>query len=317
MYSLNLHDLIKNAGLEIIYRPEGLEKINISGIEINRPGLQMTGFYKHFVQSRIQVLGEQEKEYLLSLPEDLRSERIETLFKYPIPAFIIANNIYAFPDIKSLAEKHGVLLLKTKLPTTKFISKLIVYLEDVLAPKTTMHGVLLEVFGMGVLIMGKSGVGKSETALELIKRGHRLVADDAVEIKRIDDMLRGTSPAIIRHFMEIRGIGILDIKRLYGVGAVKTWEILDLVVELEHWDQHKEYDRVGMDENTKDILGINVPRVTVPVQPGRNLAMIVEVAARNTRQKQFGYNAAAELDKKLKEELQKRKESLKQVRWIE
>lgn len=317
MYSLNLHELLKNVNLEIIYRPEGLEKINISGIEINRPGLQMTGFYKHFVQSRIQVLGEQEKEYLLSLPEELRSERIETLFKYPIPAFIIANNIYAFPDIKSLAEKHGVLLLKTALPTTKFISKLIVYLEDVLAPKTTMHGVLLEVFGMGVMIMGKSGVGKSETALELIKRGHRLVADDAVEIKRIDDMLRGTSPAIIRHFMEIRGIGILDIKRLYGVGAVKTWEMLDLVVELEHWDEHKEYDRVGIDENTKDILGINVPRVTVPVQPGRNLAMIVEVAARNTRQKQFGYNAAAELDKKLKEELKKRKESLKQVRWTE
>lgn len=315
MYSLNLHDLIKNVCLEIIYMPKDLEKITISGIEINRPGLQMTGFYKHFVPGRIQVLGEQEKEYLLSLDEDLRKERIETLFKQPIPAFIIANNIYAFPDIKSLAEKHGVLLLKTKLPTTKFISKLIGYLEDVLAPKTTMHGVLLEVFGLGVLLTGKSGVGKSETALELIKRGHRLVADDAVEVKKLEDMLRGTSPAIIRHFMEIRGIGILDIKRLYGVGAVKTWEMLDLVVELEHWDEQKEYDRVGIDENTINILGINIPKVTVPVQPGRNLAMIVEVAARNTRQKQFGYNAAAELDKKIKEEMKKRKETLKEVRW--
>lgn len=311
MKKLKIHDLLKNTDLEIIYRPEGLEEISVSGIEINRPGLQMTGFYKHFVPGRIQVLGEQEKEYLLSLDEVIRRERIERLFEYPIPAFIIANNIFAFPDIKSLAEKHDVLLLKSKLETTKFISKLLGYMEEVLAPKITLHGVLLEVFGMGVLMTGKSGVGKSETALELIKRGHRLVADDAVEIKRIEEMLRGTSPAVIRHFMELRGIGILDIKRLYGVGAVKNWEFLDLVVELEHWDEQKEYDRVGMDEKTMDILGMKIPRVTVPVQPGRNLAMIVEVAARNARQKQFGYNAALELDKKLKDELKRKKEALK------
>lgn len=311
MYSLKLHELIENVNLEIIYRPENVENITISGIEVNRPGLQLTGFFKNFVPGRIQVLGEQEKEYLLSLEPDLRNQRLEELFKYRISAFVIANKIYAFPAIRSLAEKHNVVLLKTELPTTKFISKLIGYLEDVLAPTTTMHGVLLEVFGMGVLIMGKSGVGKSETALELIKRGHRLIADDAVEIKHIEDMLRGTSPALIRHFMEIRGLGILDIERLYGVGAVKTWEVLDLVVELEHWDEHKEYDRVGIDEKTIEILGVKVPKVTVPVQPGRNLAMIVEVAARNTRQKQFGYNAAEELDKKIREELKKRKEALK------
>ncbi len=309
MYNVDLYDLIKETGLEIIYRPVDVEKVRVSGIEINRPGLQLTGFYKNFYPGRIQVLGEQEKEYLLSLPDDLRYERIETLFKYPIPAFIIANNIFSFPEISELARKHDVLVLKTELPTSKFISKIIGYLENVLAPSTVMHGVLLEIFGMGVIVTGKSGIGKSEVALELIKRGHRLVADDAVEIKKIDEMLRGTSPALIKHFMEIRGIGIIDITMLYGVGAVKTWEMIDLLVELEDWNEEKEYDRLGIDENTVDILGIETPRVTVPVRPGRNLAMIVEVAARNTRMKQFGHNAAQELDNKLREEIEKRKKT--------
>lgn len=311
MYSVDLYDLIKGVGLTILYRPTNVEKINVSGIEINRPGLQLTGFYKNFFPGRIQVLGEQEKEYLLSLDKEIRYRRIEALFKYPIPAFVIANGIVAFPELEELATRHDVLLMKTEVPTTKFISNIIGYLEDVLAPSTVMHGVLVEIFGMGVIIMGKSGIGKSEIALELIKRGHRLVADDAVEIKRIENMLRGTSPALIKHFMEIRGLGIIDITRLYGVGAVKTWEAVDLVVELEDWDEQKEYDRIGLDGEVMDILGMEIPRITIPVRPGRNLAMIVEVAARNTRQKQFGHNAAEELDKKLREEIEKRKNTYK------
>lgn len=309
MYNVDLYDLIKETGLKVVYRPIDVEKIRVTGIEINRPGLQLTGFYKNFTPGRIQVLGEQEKEYLLSLEDNLRYERIETLFRCPIPAFIIANNIFSFPEISDLAKKHEVLVLKTELPTSKFISKLIGYLENVLAPSTVMHGVLLEIFGMGVIITGKSGIGKSEIALELIKRGHRLVADDAVEIKKIDEMLRGTSPALIKHFMEIRGIGIIDITMLYGVGAVKTWEMIDLLVELEDWNDQKEYDRLGIDENKINILGIDIPKVTMPVRPGRNLAMIVEVAARNTRMKQFGHNAAEELDNKLREEIESRKKT--------
>lgn len=309
MYNVDLYDLIKEIDIKIIYRPVDVEKLTVSGIEINRPGLQLTGFYQDFFSSRIQVLGEQEKRYLLSLDEKTRYERLDRLFSYPIPAFVIANNIYSFPEITELAKKHEVLLLKTELPTSKFISRIIGYLEDVLAPSTIMHGVLVEIFGMGVIITGKSGIGKSEVALELIKRGHRLVADDAIEIKKIDDMLRGTSPAIIKHFMEIRGIGIIDITMLYGVGAVKTWEMIDLLVELEDWDPDKEYDRLGIDDQFVDILGIKTPRVVMPVKPGRNLALIVEVAARNTRMKQFGHNAAEELDKKLREEIELRKQT--------
>lgn len=309
MYSVDLYDLINEIDLEIVYRPTDVEKIAVSGIEINRPGLQLTGFYQDFFPSRIQVLGEQEKEYLLSLDQKTRYERLDRLFSSSIPAFIIANNIYSFPEITELAMKHEVLVLKTELPTSRFISKIIGYLEDVLAPSTTMHGVLLEVFGMGVIITGKSGIGKSEVALELIKLGHRLVADDAVEIKKIDDMLRGTSPALIKHFMEIRGIGIIDVTMLYGVGAVKTWEMIDLMVELEDWDEDKEYDRLGIEEQTIDILGIQTPKVTIPVRPGRHLAMIVEVAARNTRMKQFGHNAAEELDRKLREDIELRKKT--------
>lgn len=310
MQSIPIHELMKHMNLEIIYRPEGVEKVSISGIELNRPGLQLTGFLDYFIYERIQVMGNQEKEYLLSLDKETRRNRLEKFFQYPIPATVVTGKLDIFPEIVELAKLYERLIFRTDLPTTKFISKLMAYLEDVLAPRITIHGVLVEVFGMGVLIMGKSGVGKSETALELIKRGHRLVADDAVEITNTEEMLKGTSPALIRHFMEIRGIGILDIKRLYGVGAVKTWEAIDLVVELEHWDQQKEYDRVGFDESYMDILGIKIPKITVPVQPGRNLAMIVEVAARNARQKQFGYNAAVELDRKLREELEKRKKML-------
>ena len=232
MKSISIDKLIENMKLDTVYMPDKIKKIKVSGSEASRPGLQLTGFFKIFAHEKIQVIGLQEIEYMLSLDYDLRLERLRKIFEYPIPAMVMTGNYDIFPEIIELAKEYERPLLKTELSATKFISKLVAYLDDVLAPKITMHGVLVEVFGMGTLIIGKSGVGKSETALELLKRGHRLVADDAVEITRVDEMLKGTSPELIRHFMEIRGIGILDIKRLYGLGAVKKWEAIDLAVEL-------------------------------------------------------------------------------------
>ncbi len=311
MRSITIEKFIKDLKLEVIYMTE-TQNIHIETSDVNRPGLQLTGFFENFGYERIQLMGNVEWNYFSKLDDKTKQERINEVFKYPIPAFIISRSLDVFPQIIEAAKKYNRTVLRTDVPTTKLISKIRNYLDDVLAPQMTMHGVLVEVYGMGILLVGKSGVGKSETALELIKRGHRLVADDSVIIKKIDEeMLQGTSPELIRHFMEIRGIGILDIERLYGVGAVKRWEAIDLVIELELWDEKKEYDRVGLDEEYIEILGSKVRKVTIPVKPGRNLAMIVEVAARNTRQKQFGYNAAEELDKKLKNELERKKKG-----WI-
>lgn len=314
MKAIPISELTKNMKLETVYMPPNMKNIKVARSEASRPGLQLSGFFKVFGHERLQVIGNQEIAYMHSLDPEVRENRLRKIFEYSIPAMIITGGNYIPPEILALSKEFDRPLFKTELPSTKFISKLLAYLDDILAPKTTIHGVLVEVFGMGTLLIGKSGIGKSETALELLKRGHRLVADDAVEITRVDEMLKGTSPELIRHFMEIRGIGILDIKRLYGLGAVKTWEAIDLAVDLEQWDRQKEYDRVGIDENYIDILGVKIPKVTVPVKPGRNLAMIVEVAARNNRQKQFGYNAAIELDNKLKKELNRKKKELEEQR---
>lgn len=314
MKAIPISELTENMKLETAYMPSNMKNIKVARSEASRPGLQLTGFFKAFSHERLQVIGNLEMEYMNSLGPELRESRLRKIFEYPIPAMIITGGHSIFPEILALAKEFDRPLFKTELPATKFISKLLAYLDDILAPKTTIHGVLVEVFGMGILLIGKSGVGKSETALELLKRGHRLVADDAVEITRVDEMLKGTSPELIRHFMEIRGIGILDIKRLYGLAAVKKWEAIDLIVDLEQWDRQKEYDRVGIDENYIEILGVKIPKVTVAVKPGRNLAMIVEVAAINNRQKQFGYNAAIELDKRLNEELDRKKKELKEKR---
>ncbi len=314
MKVIPISELTKNMKLEMAYMPISVKNIKVGRSEASRPGLQLTGFFKVFAHERLQVIGNQEIEYINSLEPELREDRLRKIFEYPIPAMIITGGNSILPEILALSKEFDRPLFKTELSSTKFISKLLAYLDDILAPKTTIHGVLVEVFGMGTLLIGKSGVGKSETALELLKRGHRLVADDAVEITRVDDMLKGTSPELIRHFMEIRGIGILDIKGLYGLSAVKKCEAIELAVDLDQWDRQKEYDRVGMDENYIDILGVKIPKVTVPVKPGRNLAMIVEVAVINNRQKQFGYNAAIELDKKLKQELNKKKKELEEQR---
>lgn len=304
---ITLDKIIKDLDVEVMYRAKGVEHVKINASEVNRPGLQLTGHFKNFAHERIQIIGTIEWHYTNNLPEDIRYSRLEEMFSCNIPVLIISRNLSIFPEIMEFANKYNITILRTKLSTTKFINVLINYLDNVLAPEVTVHGVLVEVYGMGILLMGKSGVGKSETALELIKRGHRLVADDSVGIKMIEGGLRGQAPNLIRYFMEIRGVGILNVERLYGVGAIKDNEFIDLVIELELWDESKEYDRVGLDDEYMEILGMEVPRLVIPVRSGRNLAMIIEVAARNTRQKNLGYNAAKELDNMLQTKIEKRK----------
>lgn len=302
-----LDKLIEDLGLEVIYKATDSGSIKIYSTEINRPGLPIVGYFEKFVPERLQVIGSSEWHYYDELPDTLRYDSIDKFFAYPIPALIFSRNLEIFPEIMELAKKYNRTILRVDLPTSNLINNLINHINFSIAPSTTMHGVLLEVYGIGVLITGKSGVGKSETALELLMRGHRLVSDDTVEIKRMDEQLRGESPALTRHFMEIRGIGILDIERLYGVGAVKQYEFIDLIVELEIWDENRFYDRIGLDEETIEILDVKIPRVTVPLRPGRNIAMIVEVAARNNRQKRLGYNAAQVLNERIMKEIEKRK----------
>lgn len=311
MNYITLDKLVEDLKLEILYKSNDMEEVKIYSSDVNRPGLQLAGYFDKFAYERLQIIGNVEWHYCNSLEENIRYERLERIFSYPFPAIVVSRDFPVFSEMLKLATKYNRTILRTELSTTKFINTLINHLDYILAPETTVHGVLIEVYGMGILLMGKSGVGKSETALELVKRGHRLVADDAVEIKRVEEGLRGEAPDLIRHFMEIRGIGILDIERLYGVGAVKKNEFIDLVMELEFWDESKEYDRVGLDEDFMKLLGIKVPKLIIPVRPGRNLAMIVEVAARNTRQKKLGYNAAVELNNKIKEQIRQRRDKSK------
>lgn len=303
MKSLTIDRLIKDMKLQIIYKPEKIDTEIIKS-DINRPGLQLAGYFDHFVYDRLQIIGKVESSYLETLDKETREYRLDRFFSAPIPALIVSRKMEVDPYMIECAKKYKRPILTTEMPTTKFISKIIGYIDDMLAPSTTIHGVLVDVYGIGILIVGKSGVGKSETALELIKRGHRLVADDAVEIIREEEgKLKGMAPELIRHFLEIRGLGILDIKRLYGIGAVRAFKTIELVIELEYWDEEKSYDRVGLDEDFTEILNTKLPKIVIPVKPGRNLAMIMEVAAKNHRQKQMGYNAAVELNNKLMKQM--------------
>jgi len=310
MKYITLDKLIKDLNLEVVYKATDISTVKIYSTEISRPGLPIVGYFEKFAPERLQIIGSSEWHYYNELPDTLRYDSIDKFFAYPIPALIFSRGLEVFPEIIELAKKHNRTILRVDKPTSKFILDLINHINFVIAPSTTVHGVLIEVYGIGVLITGKSGVGKSEAALELLMRGHRLVSDDTVEIKKVEEQLRGESPDLTRHFMEIRGIGILDIERLYGVGAVKQYEFIDLIVELELWDENKVYDRIGLDEVTVEILDVLVPKVTVPLRPGRNIAMIVEVAARNNRQKRLGYNAAQVLNERIMKEIEKRKNSL-------
>ncbi len=301
-FTVELSKIIDEFKLEEVYTPH--RDIMIETTDIIRPGLQFVGFFDYFDPKRIQILGMVENTYLKEMTPEKRYESIDVLFSKKIPAMIVTRNAEICPEIIELAKKHEINILRTALGTSSFMSALIAFLNIELAPRITRHGVLVEVYGEGVLILGESGVGKSETAVELMKRGHRLVADDAVEIKRVSSKtLVGSSPEIIRHFIEIRGIGIIDVKKIFGMGAVKDTEKIDLVVQLEAWQTGKQYDRLGLVDKHIEILGINVPSLTVPVKPGRNLAIIFEIAAMNNRQRRMGYNAAEELNNRLLEQM--------------
>ena len=295
-FTVSLQKIIDEYQLEVIHTHKNPEEILIGENDVNRPGLQLMGFYEYFNPERIQIIGKMEFAYLSTIDEKTRRERLQLLFAQRLPALIITRELPYFAEMLELAKEYEVPLLRSKESTSNFTSGLIAFLNLNLAPRVTRHGVLIEIYGEGVFITGESGVGKSETAIELVKRGHRLVADDAVEIRKVSNIsLVGSSPDNIRHFLELRGIGIINARRLFGIGAVKMTEKLDLVVELEQWNSEKVYDRMGVDTEYVSLLGVKIPSLTIPVKPGRNLAVILEVAAMNNRQKKMGYNAAAEL----------------------
>ncbi len=299
-YGVCLGDLIQEFNFEVIHGPEGFEKIEITKDDVSRPGLQLAGFFDFFDPNRLQVMGKVETTYVESFEPEERAEIFDRLFSSGIPAMIVSRNIDIFPECLESAKKYNVPILRTNEFTSTIINAIVASLKVSLAPRITLHGVLIEIYGEGVLLLGDSGVGKSETAIELVKRGHRLIADDAVEIKRVSDKtLVGTSPDVIRYFIELRGIGIVDVRRIFGVGSVKLTEKIEMVINLENWEEGKQYDRLGLDGQTTSILDIRVPSLTIPVKPGRNLAVIIEVAAMNNRYKKMGYNAAKELQERM------------------
>ena len=294
--TVSLKKIIEDFSLEALYEPEDYGNISISVPDVIRPGLQLAGYYEHFNPDRIQVIGNMEMAYLTKLSAETRRKRLDTLFSKGIPCMILARGHEPYPELLKIAKKKDIPLLRTPLTTSDFMSSLVKHLNVELAPRLSVHGVLVEVNGEGVLILGDSGVGKSETALEIVKRGHRLIADDQVEIRRVSETtLLGRAPEIIRHLIEIRGIGIIDVKELFGVSSVKIQENINFIINLELWDEKKTYDRLGINEETTDLLGISIPSITIPVGPGRNLAIIVEAAAINFRVKKMGYNAAKKL----------------------
>ncbi|MBR6616698.1 MAG: HPr(Ser) kinase/phosphatase [Oscillospiraceae bacterium] len=299
-FTVALSKIIDEFKLEVIHMPSEAAEILIDENDVTRPGLQLMGFYEYFNPERIQIIGKMEFAYLSTIDEKTRYERLEKLISQKLPALVITRELPYFDEMLELAKKYEMPLLRSKESTSNFMSGLIAFLNLNLAPRITRHGVLIEIYGEGVFITGESGVGKSETAIELVKRGHRLVADDAVEIRKVSNIsLVGSSPENIRHFLELRGIGIINARRLFGMGAVKMTEKIDLVVEMELWNPEKIYDRMGMDIQYVSLLGVKVPSLTIPVKPGRNLAVILEVAAMNNRQKKMGYNAAMELMNRL------------------
>lgn len=299
-YTISLSEIISEFSLETLNMPSDPEKIQIATTEVNRPGLHMAGYFEFFDEKRIQIIGKSEESFLLRFTPEKAEKRLREFFSHKPSAVVICRNMQVDEVYAKTAAEYGVPLLRTAETTSDFTSALIAFLNLSLAPRVTRHGVLVEVYGEGILLLGESGVGKSETAIELIKRGHRLIADDAVEIRRVSNKsLVGTAPDNIRHFIELRGIGIINASRIFGAGAVKLTEKIDLIINLEIWDVNKVYDRMGLDNQTTEILGLEIPSLTIPVKPGRNLAVIIEVAAMNSRQKKLGYNAAKDLLKRL------------------
>lgn len=299
-FYVTLDNFAQKLHLEAIYVPAAMTEIKITSKEVNRPGLLLSGYTDLFDPTRIQVIGRMENSYLNSLPHEEKMAKLKTLFSNSIPAVIVTSSILISSEVVELARKNSVPLLRTSETTSTFMASAISFLNVELAQRITRHGVLVEVYGEGVLIVGDSGVGKSETALELVKRGHRLIADDAVEIRKVSNhTLVGQSPENIRHFIELRGVGIINIARAFGSGAVKQTQGIDMVIQLENWETGKTYSTTGLQEEYMDILGISIVKSVVPVRPGRNLSIIIETAAIANRQKKMGYNAARELLSKL------------------
>ncbi len=303
-----LAEMKEELKLKLIEGKAGLKK-KITDPDINRPGLALTGHFKYFAHRRIQVLGKREILYLNELSVKTREERIKKFYAYPkIPCFIISRAIKVLPELKAFSHQAGVPLLRTSMATALFISRLTIYLKSKLAREISLHGTLLDVYAVGILILGESGIGKSEIALELVKRGHRLIADDVVMVRRVvENVLVGRCAKLIKYCMEIRGLGIIDVKELFGAGAIKNEEKIELVIKLEEWKEGKDYDRLGLEESTYTILEVKVPQITIPVKPGRNLAVIIEVAAMNKRLRRMGYHPAKEIEERLQKDLNKRR----------
>ncbi len=309
MASLRLVQIIEKQKLENLTPEIDISKIKITQPDINRPALQLAGYFEHFEATRLQIIGFVEYSYMASLEPGRKREVFETLLKHNIPAIVFCRELKPDPLFMEIAIENKIPLLMTKKATSAFMAEIIRWMNVKLAPMISVHGVLVDVFGEGVLITGESGIGKSEAALELIKRGHRLVTDDVVEIRKVsDDTLIGTAPDITKHFIELRGIGIIDVKTLFGVSSVKDTQNIDLVIRLEDWDKDKEYDRLGLEEEYTEYLGNKIVCHNIPIRPGRNLAVICESAAVNHRQKKMGYNAAQELYQRVQNSLAKRRE---------
>lgn len=301
---VTLDKIIRSEHLSILYLPESAGENGslrrVETTEVNRPGLPLMGFYDHFDAARIQILGNVEMSFLSEKTSAERKEIFDSLFFRNIPAIVLTRNHPAPEELISSAAEYGIPVLGSSRPTSRFMSSLINFLNLELAPCITRHGVLVSVYGEGILILGESGVGKSETAMELLKRGHRLIADDAVELRAVSDLtIVGSAPELIRYLIELRGIGLVDVRQIFGMGSVMDTSRIDFVVQLESWDESKHYDRLGLETNYYDILDHKIPSVTIPVCPGRNLAIIIEVAAANNRQKRSGYNAAEEFNRRL------------------
>lgn len=310
IHSVCLTKLVEEFDLVILHKATDFEKISITVDDISRPGLQLAGFFDHFEPMRLQVLGNVETSYLQKLSSEQRAIIFDHLLSYKIPALIIARGLEPLPECLEMAKKHDVTILRSTETTSYTVSSLITALKAYLAPRITRHGVLVEIYGQGIFIMGDSGIGKSETAIELVKRGHRLVADDAVELKKISSSeLVGSAPEILRHYIELRGIGVINVAKLFGMAAVKESSAIDLIINIVHWKDGEIYDRLGLESKYTDILGVKIPTVTVPVTPGRNLAVIFEVAAMNNRQKCMGYNAAVEFTEQLSKFFQQSSEA--------
>ena len=302
-YTIKLSEVAQKHNLKIVYAPDNYDEILVSRTDLSRPGLPFAGYFTDFENERIQLIGNMEHSYLGSLSCETRRESLKNFFAHNVKAVVVTTDLSIFDELLEEAKNSKTPLFSSESTTSALMASITSSLNVSLAERVTQHGVLVEVYGEGILLLGDSGIGKSETAIELVKRGHRLIADDAVEIKKVSAItLVGSAPELIRHYIELRGIGIVDVKRIFGMGSVKDSEKIDLIINFENWVQGKMYDRFGLDTEYTEILGIKIPSITIPVKPGRNLAVIIEIAAMNHRQKKMGFNTAEEFEKRLKEQ---------------